>query len=60
MRTPVEKNMKIVQRKNLLVVIRQTNWGVSGKDRASELSDIRLTMLTYCIKFFEFSKASRN
>ena len=47
-----EKDMKILQKKNLLAALRQTNWRVSGKGGAAELLGVRPTTLADRIKSF--------
>jgi transcriptional regulator with GAF, ATPase, and Fis domain len=51
-----EKDMKILQKKNLLAALRQTNWRVSGKGGAAELLGVRPTTLADRIKSFGVRK----
>jgi PAS domain S-box-containing protein len=55
-----EREMKKLQRKNILEALRQTNWRVSGKDGAAELLGIRPTTLSDRIRSFGLSKPRRN
>ena len=49
-RVLTEKQMRELQKQNLLAALKQTNWRVSGKDGAAELLGIRPTTLTDRIK----------
>jgi len=51
-----EKDMKILQKKNLLAALRQTNWRVSGQGGAAELLGVRPTTLADRIKSFGVRK----
>jgi PAS domain S-box-containing protein len=51
-----EKDMKTLQKKNLLAALRQTNWRVSGKGGAAELLGVRPTTLADRIKSFGVRK----
>lgn len=54
-----EKQMKSLQKKNLLTALRQTNWKVSGKGGAAELLGVRPTTLADRIKSFGLRKPDR-
>lgn len=47
-----EKEMKALQKKNLVAALKQANWRVSGKGGAAELLGIRPTTLTDRIRSF--------
>jgi transcriptional regulator with GAF, ATPase, and Fis domain len=47
-----EKEMKTLQKKNLVAALKQANWRVSGKGGAAELLGIRPTTLTDRIRSF--------
>lgn len=51
-----EKEIKALQKKNLLAALAQTNWRVSGKEGAAELLGVRPTTLTDRIKSFGIRK----
>jgi transcriptional regulator with GAF, ATPase, and Fis domain len=51
-----EKDMKILQKRNLLAALRQANWRVSGKGGAAELLGVRPTTLADRIKSFGVRK----
>jgi PAS domain S-box-containing protein len=51
-----EKELKSLQKKNLLAALRQANWRVSGKGGAAELLGIRPTTLNDRIKTFGIKK----
>ncbi len=55
-----EKDMKELQKKNLLNALGQTNWRVSGKDGAAELLGVRPTTLSDRIKSFGIRKPRRH
>ena len=55
-----EKDMKILQKKNLLAALRQANWRVSGKGGAAELLGVRPTTLADRIKSFDVRKPRRS
>ena len=55
-----EKDMKELQKKNLLNALGQTNWRVSGKEGAAELLGVRPTTLSDRIKSFGIRKPRRH
>jgi len=54
-----EGQMRDLQKQNLTMALRQTNWRVSGKDGAAELLGIKPTTLTDRIKSFGIRKPRR-
>jgi transcriptional regulator with GAF, ATPase, and Fis domain len=54
-----EKEMRELQKSNLVAVLNQTNWRVSGKGGAAELLGIRPTTLADRIKTFKLKKPNR-
>lgn len=55
-RVLTEKELKDLQRQNLLAALKETNWRVSGKGGAAELLGIRPTTLTDRIKVLGLRK----
>lgn len=51
-----EKEMKALQKKNLLAALKQSNWRVSGKEGAAELLGVRPTTLADRIRSFGLRK----
>jgi transcriptional regulator with GAF, ATPase, and Fis domain len=51
-----EKELKAMQKRNLLNALKQTNWRVSGKTGAAELLGIRPTTLNDRIRAFGIKK----
>ncbi len=51
-----ERDMKELQKENILTALGQTNWRVSGKDGAAELLGVRPTTLSDRIKSFGIRK----
>ncbi len=51
-----ERDMKELQKENILAALGQTNWRVSGKDGAAELLGVRPTTLSDRIKSFGIRK----
>ena len=51
-----EKQMKVLQKKNILAALRKTGWRVSGKAGAAELLDLRPTTLIDRMKAFGLKK----
>lgn len=58
-RVLTEKEMRNLQKQNLLAALKQSNWRVSGKDGAAELLDIKPTTLTDRIKAYGIHKPRR-
>lgn len=54
-----EKEMREFQKKNLVAVLEQTNWRVSGQGGAAELLGICPTTLADRIKTFKLKKPNR-
>jgi PAS domain S-box-containing protein len=54
-----EQEMREFQKSNLVAVLNQTNWRVSGKGGAAELLGIRPTTLADRIKTFKLKKPNR-
>ena len=54
-----EKQMRSLQKQNLVAALKMTNWRVSGKDGAAELLGIKPTTLTDRIKSFGIRKPRR-
>jgi PAS domain S-box-containing protein len=54
-----EKQMRSLQKQNLLTALKQSNWRVSGKNGAAELLGIRPTTLTDRIKSFAIQKPGK-
>ncbi len=55
-----ERDMKEMQKKNILAALRQTNWRVSGTDGAAELLGVRPTTLSDRIRSFGLRRPRRN
>jgi transcriptional regulator of acetoin/glycerol metabolism len=51
-----ERDLKALQKRNLLNALKQTNWRVSGKTGAAELLGIRPTTLNDRIRAFGIKK----
>jgi PAS domain S-box-containing protein len=54
-----EKQMRSLQKQNLVAALKMTNWRVSGKDGAAELLGIKPTTLTDRIKSYGIRKPRR-
>jgi len=54
-----DKQMRSLQKQNLVTALKQSNWRVSGKDGAAELLGIKPTTLTDRIKSFGIRKPGR-
>lgn len=53
-----EKQMKTLQKKNMLVALRQSSWRVSGKQGAAELLGVKPTTLADRMKIFGIKKTT--
>jgi transcriptional regulator with GAF, ATPase, and Fis domain len=54
-----EKQMRELQKQNLIAALKQTNWRVSGQDGAAEILGIKPTTLADRIRSFGIRKPRR-
>jgi transcriptional regulator with GAF, ATPase, and Fis domain len=54
-----EKQMKSMQKKNILLALKASNWRVSGSHGAAELLDVKPTTLADRMKMFGIKKPTK-